>query len=304
MKREMIPFTTEEAWLAERAKDITSTEISALFGCNPWLTEFELWHRKKGNVAPDFEPNEAMEIGAEFEEPIAKSIAKKNGWTIKPKKEYIRLSGLRIGSSFDFSIVSPFKAVYEIKNVGEAAWFKSWKQNGDNIEAPINLEFQFQHELLVSGEPLLMVGAMIGGNKRKTIKREPDEAIHKAILQKCLEFWKSVDDGIEPKPNFERDADFISKLFNKARGKEVDADPGLVGLAEIYRSACESEKEAEKKKASYKAQILMKVGDASKVNGENFSISLGETKGSSYTVTRKPGRSFRIFWQGEEDNDE
>jgi putative phage-type endonuclease len=307
MKREVIPFTTEEAWLAERAKDITSTEVAALFGCNPWMTEFELWHRKKGNVPTDFEANEAMEIGAEFEEPIAKSIAKKNGWEIKPKKAYTRLVGRRIGSSFDFEISSPFQSIFEIKNVGEASWFKYWKEEGENIEAPVNLEFQFQHELLVSGADCLMVGAMVGGNKRKTLKRVPDKGIHEAILSKCEAFWKSIDENIEPKPNFEKDAAFIAQLFNKAnKGKEAFADEEITALItgpNGYKEWKHDRDIAQKRMDEIKAKILMGIGTASKVTGDDFSISVGETKGSTYTVTRKPGRMFRINFKGEEDGE-
>src|SRR3546814_1732788 len=44
---------------AFRSSVVGASEVSALFGCNPWLTEFELWHRKAGNVAtPDFAHNE------------------------------------------------------------------------------------------------------------------------------------------------------------------------------------------------------------------------------------------------------
>ena len=46
MDRERIERTSEQAWLQQRAKDVTSTEVSALFGLSPYMTEFELWHRK------------------------------------------------------------------------------------------------------------------------------------------------------------------------------------------------------------------------------------------------------------------
>ena len=304
MNREIIPFTTKEAWLKERAKDITSTEIAALFGCHPWLTDFELFHRKKGTMDVEFEESEAMEIGSEFEAPIAKYISKKEGYKIKPKKHYIRLSGLGIGSSFDYEITHPFKAIFEIKNVGEMAFAKSWKVQGEDIQAPVYMEFQFQHELLVSGAEQLIVGAMIGGNRRKVLKRLPDPDVHKAILEKCASFKLALKNNEEPKPDFNRDAEFIAKLFNKAGGEPIQADAEITVSAMLYAGFKKQEKEAKDSAERQKAQILMKVGTASKVVGENFSISLSETKGSTYTVTRKPGRSFRIFYQGEEDNDE
>ena len=34
-ERQIIPFTTEADWLKHRHNDVTSTEVSALFGANP-----------------------------------------------------------------------------------------------------------------------------------------------------------------------------------------------------------------------------------------------------------------------------
>ena len=302
LKRVKIQFKNEAEWLKLRSQDITSTEISALFNSNPWLTEFELWHTKKAGDIGGIEKNEAMEIGIDFEAPIAKFIAKKEGWKIRPKKHYVRLDGLRIGSSFDYEIFQPFEAVFEIKNVSEMSYKNQWKENGDNIEAPVHLEFQFQHELLVSGAEKLVVGVMVGGNRRKYFTRLPDPKVHEAILAKCAAFWKSTKENKEPAPNLERDAAYIAKLFNKAeKGKEIESTVDINTLAVEYREYSKAEEEYKKKKEVAKAQLLMKIGNASRVNGEDFFITCGPTSGSTYTVERKPGRSFRVYFnQGEE----
>ena len=303
MKRLTIPFTNEKEWLELRADDITSTEISALFGCNQWMTEFELWHKKKSKNIEGIEDNEAMEVGRDFEATIAQYIAKKEGYEIKPKKHYMRLDGLNIGSSFDYEITKPFEAVFEIKNVGENSFKNFWKEDGENIEAPLNLEFQFQHELLVSGASMLIVGAMVGGNRRKVFKRLPDTKVHEAIIEKCAAFWKSIKDGVEPKPNFERDAAFIAKLFNKAdKTKEVCANEEIDQLVKDYKANMNLEATGKAQKEIIKAKILTMVEDANKVTGDNYSISLSETKGSTYTTVRKPGRSFRIYFEKEKES--
>jgi hypothetical protein len=266
------------------------------------MTEFELFHKKKNKDLSGLEMNEQMEIGREFETPIAESIAKKQGWKIQPKKDYMRLVGVRAGSSFDYEIMEPFKAIFEIKNVGERSWNEYWKEDGENIEAPLNLEFQFQHELLVSGAEMLVVGIMVGGNRRKKITRFPDAKVHDAIIQKVKAFWEAVDKNIEPEPDFKRDAEFISKLFNKAnKGEEVEADKATDELVAEYLANQKIENYSKGRKAEIKAEILMKVGSVSKINGKAYSISLGETKGSSYTVERKPGRNFRVFVVGEKE---
>jgi predicted phage-related endonuclease len=38
-----------------RASHVGASEAAALFDCSPYLTRFELWHRKAGNIAtPEF----------------------------------------------------------------------------------------------------------------------------------------------------------------------------------------------------------------------------------------------------------
>ena len=54
---EKIEFVNTESWLQERMKDITSTEVSALYGLSPYLTEYELFHTKKDGVVVRIEEN-------------------------------------------------------------------------------------------------------------------------------------------------------------------------------------------------------------------------------------------------------
>ena len=44
------PITDKQSWLENRLLDVTSTEVSALFNLNPYITEFELYYQKKDKV--------------------------------------------------------------------------------------------------------------------------------------------------------------------------------------------------------------------------------------------------------------
>jgi predicted phage-related endonuclease len=47
-----------------RSTHVGASECAALFDCSPYVTRFELWHRRKGNVAsPDLSDNERAEWG-------------------------------------------------------------------------------------------------------------------------------------------------------------------------------------------------------------------------------------------------
>jgi len=105
MNREILSFESEAEWLAMRDKDLTSTEAAALFGCSPYATAYELFHRKRGQLVVEFETNDRMVWGNRLETAIALGIAEDHGLIVEPFKVYARIPELRMGSSFDFKIV-------------------------------------------------------------------------------------------------------------------------------------------------------------------------------------------------------
>lgn len=194
MQREIIPFTTEEAWLANRKQDLTSTDIADLFGCG-YSNYEELFHRKLHRTDGVFVPNKRSSWGKALEPCIAQEFARVNGWIIRKKSEYIRIPELRLGSSFDYEITSfNFGTLMEIKNVGVDAWKRDWLQ-GFEIQAPAKIEIQCQVELLVSGLPELFLCVLVGGNEDRILRRVPNEKVKSAILHKVSEFWRKIDEA-------------------------------------------------------------------------------------------------------------
>ena len=134
-----IKYSTEEKWLSLRLEDITSTEVSALFGLNPYCTKFELWHYKKEKVIPDFSESNRMKWGKRLEPAIAKGVGEDQGWEVSPFKDYCRHDSIRAGSSFDYlAEISPGeKVLLEIKNVDSLEMKKKWVyEDGKVTEAP------------------------------------------------------------------------------------------------------------------------------------------------------------------------
>ncbi len=307
MERIVHQIKTREEWLALKAKDLTSTEVAALFGISPYATYFELWHRKKGSIVIDFKENERSTWGNRLESAIADGIAEDNRWIVRPFKDYINIRGLRIGSSFDYRVYDPetFKptAILEIKNVDSLIYKDNWIVDKDELEAPPHIELQIQHQMLVSGSPSAHLGVLVGGNKVTIINRKADEAIHNAILKKAAEFWESIDKNIEPAPDFVKDAGFISKLYGFAEpGKVMDAAPEMADLADAYKQATAAIKELQASKDAAKSQLLTMIGDSEKVLGNSFTISAGMVGETHVEYDRKPYRNFRISFKKIKEN--
>lgn len=310
---EIITEYTPEEWHNLRAQDITSTDAAALFGISPYLTPFELWHRKKQAAVVEFEPSERMKWGTRLQAAIAKGIGDDNEWLVREMPEYIRHVKLAMGSSFDFQIhgfhqygfdeeerkrrTAEFKpAILEIKNVDSLAFKDGWLVDGDDVEAPAHIELQVQHQLAVSGLKLAYIGALIGGNRVVLIKRERDESVIDSLKLRIAAFWDSIDRNIEPKPDFERDAAFIAKLYRYAEpNKVITATMAMESLALKYKAFKNAAKISENEADAAKAELLTLIGNAEKVQGDGFTISAGVIGPTHVEYERKGYRDFRVF---------
>lgn len=308
MKREIITPKDKEHWLAERAKDITSTEVSALFGLSPYTTEFEVWHRHQKNEIHTIDENERMKWGTRLESAIAEGVGQDNNWTVKPFKDYVRIPELQMGASFDYKIFESLAmtapkvlALLEVKNVDALQFKEKWEFGDDGeLEAPLHIEMQVQYQMLVSDVAEAYIAALVGGNTVHLLKRQVDQDIAKSIQEKVFEFWASIRKGKAPDPDFNRDAKFISKLYQSVSKDSIiesTTDDRIHCLAEQYKVASDAEKAAKEQKQAAKAEMLTLIGEANKVKGDGFSISAGMIGAKDYHVNTEPYRDFRVFFK-------
>jgi len=302
MQNQIIIPDNEAHWLELKTKDVTSTEISALYGLNPYMTEFELWHRKKENITVDFLMHERVEWGMYLEDSIAKKLAVDNKWQIRNMDEYIRIPELRLAASFDFSIEGENLGLLEVKNVDSLIYRDKWIIDGDNVEAPPHIEFQCYCQMLVSNRKFAYIGALIGGNRAVLIRREADQEIFDSMIAKVKAFWKSIDENIPPEPDFSKDAKTISKLYGYSEPGKIysaEGDLEILTLATRYKELGEAVKACDIERDGIKSQLLIKVGDSEKVIGDGFSISAGMIGPARIEYDRQGYRTFRINWKRE-----
>ena len=308
IERNVVLYKTEEEWLSLRAPNINSTEVSALFGLNPYLTSFALWHRKKNKLTSEGSANEAMQWGKTLESAIAGKIAKDNDWIATPARHYISCPAKKIGSSFDFFCQKPnsnVRSILEIKNVMSLSR-SGWSRCEDgSFEAPAHIELQIQHQLLLSGLKKAYIGALISGNKAIVIEREPVEIVQKEILEKISEFWESIEGDRPPKPDYDRDSKFIIDLNQSvSEGKVMDFSENseLNDSANEYKIITKKINALSKKKEELKAKILESMGDASRAIGPDCTVSTAVVAEREISFKRKSYRSFKVsFKEGSKD---
>lgn len=324
MNRETLHPENEAAWLAMRQQDLTSTECAALFGCSPYATEYELYHRKTGQLEAEFKVNNRMVWGNRLEAAIAYGIAEDYGLVVVPFKEYVRIPELRMGSSFDFKIVGLADGftgdetyrdlfrehgigIMEVKNCDGLQFKRAWIADGDDMEAPPHIELQVQHQQEVADLNWTLIAPLVGGNTPRPFFRLRNREYGELIRAKVAEFWARVDAGQAPEPDYSKDGKAIAQLLANDNGQTVDmtGNNRLAELVAEYNAASADEKAAKARKDAAKAETLMLIGEASKVIGSGFTISASTTKPSqgkliteadvgSYVGGRSGYRGFRV----------
>lgn len=289
MAIETIPVTDEQTWLQQRLKDVTSTEVSALYGLSPYLSEFELFHQKRDQVVVRIPENERMKWGKRLEAVIAHGAAEEMGWNISKLDVYMRDSDARIGSSFDFQINSSSdgRGILEIKNVDGIQYARNWIDDGQgNIEAPEHIELQVQHQMEVADVQWCAIVALVGGNTQKVVYRNRDRSIGQDIRAKVSEFWQRIDANRAPSPDYTMDAEFIIKqLRNQAdENLALEANDMLQDMIKQYNFVAKEASDLLKIKEQKKAKILKMIGTASKIITPFGTMSTGMVKESQGTL--------------------
>ena len=309
MTTKSYPITDKQSWLENRLLDVTSTEVSALFNLNPYQTEFELYHQKKDKVVVAISDNERMAWGRRLEDSIALEFAERNNFKVEQFDVYMRNPDTRMGSSFDYKIVSEEEPmILEIKNVDALAYRKNWiEHDEDNIEPPEHIALQLQHQLEITGYNVGYIVALVGGNTMKVVKSKRDPNIGKEIRKRVKEFWQEIKNGVEPEPNFHADAKYIIKnLCNQADASTIlNADPEMDQLIADYIAVNAEYKSLNTTRDAIKAQILSMSQNASKIISQHGTINCAMSKGSKGTIVtedmvgtlinaRKSYRGFRV----------
>jgi hypothetical protein len=288
---ETVDTRKRAAWLRAREGAITSTEVAALYGVHPRLSELGLFHSKHplGGSAgvEEVKQNERMLAGKKLEPAIARWAMEQFGW--KARKDYdFRLDpDVRAGASYDYAIEEgKLDGVVvdgwglEIKQVDYLIFRDQWRMEG-TTEPPPHIELQTHLQRALDDRPGTVILACVGGNKLETVLQPSKRLMQEVILEDIQAFWALKE---EPKPDFRRDAELVARLYASSGDAVLDAREGpehrrLRELGELLASFGAAKSEAEKYLKAIKAEILTLADQHSKVLVPNGSISCGTVKG-------------------------
>lgn len=263
---------------AFRASVVGASECAALFDASPYLTRFELWHRKAGNIAvPEFDAvaddgtpeNERVWWGVRLEAAIIDAACERFGYTVEARDERLT-DGKGLGGHPDAIVVCPQRGrgILEIKTVD---WLvrRDW---GD--EPPMSYLLQSQTYQGLAGVTWGDVIVLVGGNKLERFQYEFRPKIYGEIEKRVEAFWQSVHENKPPPADYTRDLDAIKELYGEQTDATVDLqgdNRAAVACAE-YLAASEEAKLATARKEAAQAELFDKLQEASTGFAEGFVI--------------------------------
>lgn len=282
--------------LAVRRQYVGSSEVAALFGLHPWLTRFELWHRKAGNLPEvDFSDSEWVFWGDVLEPAVAEGVRQKTGWQVQKVHRYVEHPTIPgFGASLDYEVVAHERGpgVLEIKTVDRSA-FRRW--DGD---LPMVYQLQVQHQLAcLPNRSWGSLQALVGGNRLEAFDLDRHERAIAKLERAVLEFWESIDAGQEPEPDFERDVDVLKLLWGTTDGGSVATfygDAELRQACEGYLAACAIERKAKHFKRRWSAAMLHTIEDAEVALLDGYRIHATDVAGGEVSYVRQPYRRLRV----------
>jgi putative phage-type endonuclease len=190
-----------EQWLEARKSGIGSSDVAAILGVSANKSALGFWCERTGHAEPEnLDDNDLVQCGRDLEDVIRDVIyPRKSG---RPSRRDGRLLRSTVHTwaqcTLDGWTCAPGNTFFhplEIKNVAsfsESAW-----EDG----APLKYLVQCQHQMLVTGAPLVTICALIGGCKPVWQDVERDETLIGMIVDKGADMWRRIQEDDAPPPD-------------------------------------------------------------------------------------------------------
>jgi putative phage-type endonuclease len=271
----------------DRSKFVGGSDIAAIIGISPWMTQADLWLRKM-HPLPD-EDSEVKKRGRRLETYILDMIKEEYGIVALTRNQrYVDLDVPYFACEVDFEYEDAETGAIENGEIKTVHPFKSneWGDAGTD-QLPLHYLAQNQWGIGVKGRQRCRTFALIGDDlKQFVVDRDPETI--KAIRARADEFWQRYVIPRERPPidyEDERTLDLLKRLYPGTNGATIEATEELIRWRQVMAEARSNADKYENVFAGAKAHLLDIMGEAALLtfpDGKALRRKLIKRKG--YTV--------------------
>lgn len=259
------PLNSRVDWLALRRRDVTASDIGALFGCHPYRSALQVYADKTGDGVDRGDDNSAMRRGRILEPSVAAAVTEERPhWHIQKAGSYLRNSIIRLGATADyyaFDSERGSRGVLETKTADPIVFERDWT-NGPPLAWTLQCLTQMMLAEATWGAIAVLVTSRDFPVYIYDVPRHPDA--ERRIIDKVRSFWTAVEAGAQPPADFAKDGTTIASMFPRERGEPIDLSASN-RLPEILARRAElaaSIKAAESEKDAIEAEVKEALGEA------------------------------------------
>lgn len=242
---------SHEQWLETRKQGIGGSDAAGIIGLNAYSTPYSIWADKTGRMPPK-EDNEAMRIGRDLEDYVAKRWEEKTGKKVRKRNFMFR------NTEYPFALANIDRDV-----VGENAGLECKTTSIMNLkkfkngEYPENYYVQSMHYLAVTGADRWYLAVLVLGQGFYDFIIERDEEEIKALMEAEAEFWTHVENDTPPAfTGLDPDSEALKVVYREGNAN-VDA-VNLFGRENDIENllALKAQKRELEKSIKYYEQVL------------------------------------------------
>ena len=269
-----------EEWLEHRRHSIGGSDASAILGMNQYTSPYTVWAEKLGKIAPK-EDNEAMRLGRDLEDYVAKRFTEETGKKVRKENNII------VNPKYPFAHANVDRMI-----VGEDAGFEAKTTSALNLkkfkngEYPATYYCQCVHYLMVTGCKRWYLGVLILGVGFKWFVIERDEEEIAALAKSEEDFWKYVESKTHPAVDgTESTTETLSAIYPESTDTSVSLMAYENDLKE-YMTFTSLIKDIEKQREEVANRIKARLGDSALGESNNYKVSWVSSSRSTFDHKR------------------
>lgn len=212
-------------WLDQRKKSIGGSDAATIIGLNPYSSPYELWAYKLGKVPPK-EENEAMRLGHDLEDYVAKRFCEATGKRVRRENAIIYNDKFPYAHANVDRLIIGEKAGLECKTTSVL----NLRKFKDGNFPPVYY-VQCQHYMMVTELPKWYLAVLVLGKEFLWFEINRNEEDIQALKEAEQQFWEDVKiNDSPPVDGSDSCSDTLSEIYRESDDSEVDLTPLHIAL--------------------------------------------------------------------------